>query len=325
MQILVTGGSGVIGSYLLREFIRYGYKLSSYSRSKPIEDHADWIEGDIKDNDRLKSVCEGHDAVIHLAAVPGPGRATTEELLELNVMGTVNVIEAAVAAGIKKFVFASSGAATGFSFQSNEIVPEYLPLDEEHPCAPQDEYGMSKLLAEQVCKRYTELYGLQTICLRINHNWCVDREGASIAVQTGWAKGLSVEEFWQNRYRKVIVDPEGEWPRPGPPSPRSLLWAVTDVRDAIQAFRLAIENAEISHDVFQINADDTCSTTESQTLIDQYFPHVPLKESFEGCATLVSHAKATQFLGYHPQYTWRDSDFMQWLSDDGVKGRKSKV
>jgi len=315
MHIIVTGGSGVIGSYLLREFKRYGYILSSYSRSKPIEDHAEWIEGDIKDNDRLKSACEGHDALIHLAAVPGPGRATTKELLELNVMGTVNALEAAVAAGIKKFVFASSGAATGFSFQLNEIIPEYLPLDEEHPCAPQDEYGLSKLLAEQVCKLYSDLYGLQTICLRINHNWCIDREGASIAVQTGWAKGLSVEEFWRNRYRKVIEDPEGEWPRPGPPSPRSLLWAVTDVRDAIQAFRLAIENTEISHDVFQINADDTCSTTKSQTLIDQYFPHVPLKKPLEGFSTLVSHAKATQLLGYQPQYTWRDSEFMHWLSD----------
>ncbi len=309
---MVTGGSGVIGSYLLRDFKRYGYSLSSYSRSKPIEDHAEWIEGDINDRDRLKSACQGHDAVIHLAAVPGPGRATTEELLDLNVMGTVNVIEAAVAAGIKKFVFASSGAATGFSFQSKEIIPEYLPLDESHPCAPQDEYGLSKLLAEQVCKRYSDLYGLQTICLRINHNWCLDREGASIAVQTGWAKGLSVEEFWQKRYRKVIEDPEGDWPRPGPPSPRSLLWAVTDVRDAIQSFRLAIENTEILHDVFLINADDTCSTTESQTLIEQYYPKVPLKESLEGYATLISHAKATQLLGYQPQYTWRDSEFMQW-------------
>ena len=313
MQIMVTGDSGVIGSYLLRDFKRYGYSLSSYSRSKPIEDHAEWIEGDINDRDRLKSACQGHDAVIHLAAVPGPGRATTEELLHLNVMGTVNVIEAAVAAGIKKFVFASSGAATGFSFQSKEIIPEYLPLDESHPCAPQDEYGLSKLLAEQVCKRYSDLYGLQTICLRINHNWCVDREGASIAVQTGWAKGFSVEEFWQKRYRKVIEAPEGEWPRPGPPSPRSLLWAVTDVRDAIQSFRLAIENTEILHDVFLINDDDTCSTTESKTLIEQYFPKVPLKESLDGYATLVSHTKATQLLGYQPQYTWRDSEFMQWL------------
>ncbi len=102
---------------------------------------------------------------------------------------------------------------------------------------------------------------------------------------------------------------------PGPPSPRSLLWAVTDVRDAIQSFRLAIENTQILHDVFLINADDTCSTTESKTLVEQYYPQVPLKESLEGYATLVSHAKATQLLGYQPQYTWRDSDFMHWLKE----------
>ena len=318
MKILVTGGSGTIGSYLLREFKRCGHSLSCYSRTKPIEDHANWLEGDITNIDRLKAACKGHDAIIHLVAVPGPGRATPEQLLHINVIGTVNLLEAVVAAGVGKVVFASSGAATGFSFQKWPIIPKYLPIDEMHPCEPHDEYGLSKLLGELTCKRYSDAYGLQTICLRINHNWYIDREGAQVAVNTGWAKGLTVEELWQKRYRKPIEDPEGDWPRPGPPPPCNLLWAVTDVRDAVQAFRLAVENTEIKHEVFQINADDTCSTTETPILIKRYFPQVPLKKPLEGYATLVSHDKATELLGYRPQYTWRDSDFKKWL--DGVGG-----
>ena len=315
MKVLVTGGSGVIGSYLLRELKRLGYSLSCYSRTRPIEDHADWLEGDIGRIDPLKAACEGHDAVIHLAAVPGPGRTTPEALLHVNVMGTVNTLEAAVAAGVPKIVFASSGAATGFSFQARPITPQYLPIDEAHPCAPQDEYGLSKLLGEQICKRYSDAYGLATLCLRINHNWYIDREGAQVAVHGGWARGLAVEELWQKRYLKVIRDPEGDWLTPGPPRPRNLLWAVTDVRDAVQAFRLALENTEMTHEVFHINADDTCSTTQTPTLIERHFPQVPLNERLEGYASLVSHAKATQLLGYHPRYTWRNSDFSRWLDD----------
>ena len=313
MKVLVTGGSGVIGSYLLRKLSGLGYELSCYSRSKPNEDHADWVQGDIGQLDQLKAACKGHDAVIHLAAIPGPGRKSPEELMQVNVMGTVHALESATASGVQKFVFASSGAATGFSFQTKPIIPDYLPIDEDHACAPQDEYGLSKLIGEQICKRYTNAHGLATICLRINHNWCLDREGADVAVQCGWAKGLTVEEFWQKRYLKVIIDPDGDWPTPGPPSPNNLLWAVTDVRDAIQAFRLALENTEITHEVFLINADDTCSKTQTADLIGHYFPRVSLKAKLEGYASLVSHAKATRMLGYHPRYTWRNSDFSKWL------------
>ena len=315
MKILVTGGSGVIGSYLLREFKRCGYCLSCYSRTRPIEKHADWLEGDIGDIDHLKAACKGNDAIVHLSAVPGPGRTAPETLFQVNVMGTINVLEAAVAQGVGKVVFASSGAATGFTFQTKQLIPKYLPIDETHPCEPQDEYGLSKLLGELACKRYSDAYGIQTICLRINHNWCVDRAGAQVAVNSGWAKGMTVEELWQKRYREVIKDSQGDWPRPGPPDPRNLLWAVTDVRDAVHAFGLAIENTDITHEVFHVNAADTCSMTQTPILLERYFPQVPLTEPLKGHATLVSHAKATRLLGYHPRYTWRDSDFEKWLGD----------
>jgi nucleoside-diphosphate-sugar epimerase len=214
---------------------------------------------------------------------------------------------------VGKVVFASSGAATGFSFQKRELSPKYLPLDEDHPCEPHDEYGLSKLLAELACKRYTVAHGTQIICLRINHNWYLDWEGARVAVRSGWAKG-TVEELWTKRYRRCLeADESTVWPVPGPPPPKNLLWAVTDARDAAQAFRLAIENDSIRHAVFQINGDDTCSAVETPTLISRHFPAVPLKTRLEGYLSLVSHGQATRQLGYRPHYTWRESDFSEWL------------
>ena len=133
MNILVTGGSGTIGGYVIRELLEAGHTVSVYSRTAPSMTGVRFIQGDITNPEEIKKACPGHDAIIHLAAVPGPGRASPDQMMNVNVSGTVNVLEAAHEAGIKKFVFASSGAASGFSFQKHEIIPEYLPLDEDHP------------------------------------------------------------------------------------------------------------------------------------------------------------------------------------------------
>ena len=250
MKILVTGGSGTIGGYVLRELLPAGHSVTSFSRTAPRVEGADFVKGDIMEPAQLAAACHNQDAVIHLAAVPGPGRATPAQLLNVNVIGSVNVLEAAVQAGIGKVVFASSGAATGFSFQKQEFLPRYLPLDEEHPCEPQDEYGLSKLLAELTCKRYSDAFGIRTICLRINNNWYLERASAEVAVRSGWAQQFTVEELWLQRYVKTIEDAEGDWPTPGPPAPRKLLWAFTDARDAAHAFRLAVENERSSMKCF---------------------------------------------------------------------------
>ncbi len=313
MKILITGGSGTLGGYVLRELLHGGHELSCYSRTAPRVDGVCFIEGDIEDIEQLKTACRSHHALIHMAAVPGPGRASPERLIEVNVSGTINVLEAAIGARVGTVVLASSGAATGFSFQTRELEPGYLPLDEEHPCKPQDSYGLSKLLAEQACRGYSDGHGIRTICLRINHNWYLDRKGAEVAVLSGWAHGLTVEELWTKRYRKVLEEPEGDWPSPGPPAPHKLLWAFTDARDAARSFRLAVENTEIRHEVFLINGADTCSREGTRSLIERYHPNVPLRAPLPEFASLWSHHKATRMLGYEPRHTWRKSDFRVWL------------
>jgi len=315
VNILVTGASGTLGGYVLRELLGAGHAVTDYSRTAPRVGGAAFIQGDIFEVDKLGEACRGRDAIIHLAAVPGPGRASPADLTHVNVVGTMCVLEAALKGGVRRFVLASSGAATGFSFQKHAIVPRYLPIDEEHPADPQDEYGLSKLLAELACKRYSDAFGMETVCLRTNHNWYVDRAGAEAAVGKGWASRLTgVEELWSKRYLKVLEEPDGEWPVPGPPRPYNLLWAVTDARDTAQAFRLAVEIETIHHAVFLINGDDTCSLEESPVLVNRYFPNVRLKAPLPGYASLVSHDKASRILGYKPQYTWRKSDFFDWMN-----------
>ena len=314
MRVLVTGGSGIVGSYL-RRVLAPAHRLTCFCRTAPAERWDAWIGGDLMDADGLRRACAGQDAVIHLAAVPGPGRAAPAELLTLNVIGTVNVLEAAVACGVERVVLASSAAATGFSFQTHDIVPRYLPIDEEHPDAPQDEYGLSKLLAEASCKRYTDRHGLSTICLRINHNWCVDRAGAEVAMRCGWAgrSGMTRERLWGERYRRAIREPDGVWPTPGPPPPRNLLWAVTDLRDAAATFGLALAATDLRHEVFLIAGTDTCSLIPTPELLDRHFPDVECRAPLSGFDSPFSSAKAAELLGYRPRSGWRGSDFDAWL------------
>ena len=314
MRVLVTGGSGIVGSYL-RRALTSSHELTCFSRTAPVEPWDSWVEGDIMDADGLRQACSDQDVVIHLAAVPGPGRIATNQLLTLNVIGTIHVLEAAVSCKMERVIFASSAAATGFSFQTQDIIPQYLPLDEEHPDTPQDEYGLSKLLAETACKRYTDRYGLPTICLRINHNWCVDRSGAEVAVRCGWAGRASMtrERLWGERYRRAIEDPDGVWPTPGPPPPYKILWAVTDLRDAADAFKLALNATDLRHETFLIAGADTCSLIPTPELLNRYFPDVEHRAPMRKFDSLFSSAKAVELLGYQPRSGWRGSEFDTWL------------
>ena len=220
----------------------------------------------------------------------------------VDVRGTFNVLEAAVQEGVRKVVFGSSNAAMNNNFAARDTRVRYFPIDEEHPSEPRNEYGISKLVNEITCKRYSEVYGIQTICLRLNNNWYLDREGAEIAVRSGWNRTRTVEDQWTS-YRGNVEDPSKGLP---------LLWAVTDARDAAQAIRLSLENDNILHDLFIVDGGDVSSLLETSTLVSRYYPDVPSKIALEGHASLVSHDKAERLLGFTPRYTWRESDFAHW-------------
>ena len=306
MRILVTGGAGKIGGYVLRELLGAGHEVSDFGRSAPLIEGVTFVRGDITDLDRVREACRGFDAIAHVAAVPGAGIGVSpERLMYVNVRGTFNVLEAAIREGVGRVVFASSNAAMNLQFDQPGTYPRYFPIDEDHPAEPRNEYGISKLVNEVTCKHYSGFYGLSTICLRINHNWYLDRQGAAIAVNSGWNKDrkVTVEEQWDG-YRRYLEDES---------LGRANLWAVSDARDAAQAFKLALENEDIAHEVFQINGFDTCSAVETEKLIRRYYPDVPIKKRMEGYETLITYDKAEKILGFRPRYTWRDSDFSEWL------------
>ena len=149
MKIAVIGGAGYIGSHVTREFLDRGYEvvvfdnLSSGKRGNLFEE-ATFVEGDILDyNSLLKVLKDGVDGLVHLAAFKAAGESMEkpEKYSINNITGSINIMNAAAEAGVKRFVFSSSAAVYG--------EPEYLPIDEKHPTNPENFYGFTKLEIER--------------------------------------------------------------------------------------------------------------------------------------------------------------------------------
>ena len=165
---LVTGGAGFIGSHIVKELIRQGQKvtvLDNLSGGKldnlsPVQDKIIFIQGDICDFDTVKKACQGVNYVLHLAALisVAESMAKPQETAQINVQGTVNVLEAARQCGVKRLVFSSSAAVYGTR-------PE-LPYKEDTPIDCQSPYAWSKQAGAELCQLYTKAYGLEAVALR---------------------------------------------------------------------------------------------------------------------------------------------------------------
>jgi UDP-glucose 4-epimerase len=167
MNILIIGGAGYIGSHVTREFLDQGQhctvfdNLSSGLRENLFSD-AEFIHGDIHDYPGLLQVMKNRsfDALIHLAASKAAGESMLkpEKYSRNNIMGTLNILNAASEAGIRKVVFSSSAAVYG--------EPEYLPIDEHHPTRPENFYGFTKLEIERFLDWYERLKNIRYASLR---------------------------------------------------------------------------------------------------------------------------------------------------------------
>lgn len=161
---LVTGGAGFIGSHLTDKLIELDHEVKvvdklTLGKKKFINDEAEFYQVDLRNFSELKPLFEGADVVFHLAAEPRM-QITIEKPVSshnVNVTGTLNVLEAAKESGVDKVVFSSSCAIYG---------EQELPITEDSDPDPESPYGLHKLMGEQYCRLYSKLHDLPTINLR---------------------------------------------------------------------------------------------------------------------------------------------------------------
>lgn len=167
MKALVTGGAGFIGSNICKALAHEGAKITvldnlstGYKSNLDGIKNITLIEGDIRDTDAVKQAVSGCDTVFHLAASVGNKRSidNPSEDSEINVMGTLRVLEAARAVGVRKIVTSSSAGIYG------EL--KTIPISECHPLDPITPYGASKLYTEKMSLAFAHTYEIEVICLR---------------------------------------------------------------------------------------------------------------------------------------------------------------
>lgn len=165
---LVTGGAGFIGSNIVDELVRRGQRVrvidnfiaGRRENLKQVLDKIELVKGDIRDLGLMIKVTKGADYVIHQAAFRSVPKSVENPTLctETNVDGTLNVLMAALKAGVKRVVYASSSSVYGNV--------DKFPQQEGDPLFPLSPYGASKLAAEYYCRVYTATFGLETVSLR---------------------------------------------------------------------------------------------------------------------------------------------------------------
>jgi UDP-glucose 4-epimerase len=167
-KVLLTGGAGFIGSHLAEAILEKSYNLKiidnfstgNINNIKSILSDVELIEGDIRNISTISKVMKDIDIVVHQAALPSIQRSINDPITtnEVNVIGTLNLLWAAVKNKVDKFLFASSSSVYGNN--SNDT------KHESDPPSPLSPYAASKLAGENYCRVFSNVYGIQTVCLR---------------------------------------------------------------------------------------------------------------------------------------------------------------
>jgi len=271
MRVLVTGDRGKVGVPVAGYLRRRGYEVTGFDR----------VDGpDVLDLAAVTSAARGHAAIVHLAALPHDSAGPPEQIMAVNVLGTWHVLLAAEAAGVTRVICASSAQALGIA--EGERPPDYFPVDDGHPRRAMRPYGLSKVLAEDLCQGFTARTGIATICLR------------PVAV---WDEGqyAMVEERWR-------AQPRSEW------DPFWEFGAFVDVRDVAAAVDLALTVPLAGHHRTLLCAADIAATGPSLELAARLTPQVPVTDPgryrADPQAALLDCSAAAAVLGWQAAYRW---------------------
>lgn len=282
MKVAVTGAAGTVGRYTVQELLDRDYEVLAITHSNWGDCPAEQVSLDLRDQKQVNNIkdrlekCMG---IIHLAAIPGPRNHPGSVVLNTNMIGSYNIMMAAGEVGVNRLALASSDCTLGFTFSKNKPDPDYLPVDEKHPCRPDDSYGLSKVLMERTAEAMVQRFpGMSIASLRITGVITPEK----YAPGTNFYKKIHNQEFSTN------------------------LWGYIDVRDCARAFRLAIENDLNGHEAFFIAARDTKSIIPTRKLIDKFYPEAEKCHDFKGYESLENSQKAEKILGFVPEYNWRD-------------------
>ncbi|MFT8313860.1 MAG: NAD-dependent epimerase/dehydratase family protein [Clostridium sp.] len=287
MNVLVTGGAGFIGSHIVDLLVKNDYKVSiidnlSHGKKENINPKAIFYEMDIR-NEKISEVFEKEkpEFVIHNAAQISVPNSIVDPVNDasINIMGTINVLEAARKFNIKKIVYPASAAIFG--------EPSYLPIDEDHPLEMLSGYGVTKHTVEHYLKVYKSLYNIDYVSLRCSNVYGPRQDCSG----EGGVIAIFCEKLLNNE--KPFIYGDG--------------YQIRDfvfVKDVARAYLMAIESE--AQGIFNVCTNSKVTVNELLSSINSIL-HKDISpiytDSREGDIrdSYMSYDKINRFLGWKPE------------------------
>jgi nucleoside-diphosphate-sugar epimerase len=289
-RVLVTGGSGKAGKYVVQDFVEHGYHVLNLDRVTLPSLPAPTLRTDLTDAGQVFNALASYvggreegsirpqpiDAVVHLAAIPALFIVPDTEVFRINTLSTYNVLDAASKLGIRKVILASSETTYGLCFAYEDRDPLSFPLEEDYPVDPMDSYALSKVVNERTGRAFHVRNGMDVYAFRIGN---VIEPGDYAALIAGYA------------------DPSAR---------KRITWSYIDSRDLAQACRRGVETDGLGFRIFNIANDEVSSNLPTQELLRRYFPNVPVQRELGAYEALLSNRRAKAELGFRPAHTWME-------------------
>lgn len=278
MKIVVTGGSGRIGRYVVKELVETGHQVTNADWVAPVREISRYLRVDLTDRGNVYEVlAEAQaDAVVHLGAWPNPGIVPNTRTYGDNTQSTFNVFQACADMGIMRVVSASTAQVYGFA----GAPPVFVPATEDHPLRPLNCYALSKMAGEQAADYFTGTRDLTILSFRF--------------------KGVRAP---------AQMDPSIEEMSRDPSLGCRMLWTLTDARDAAVACRLAVEREQVASGPYNISGPRVVLPQTTAELVGQYFGRdTEVRDGLDGHSSPMSCAHAEAAFGYRPRFAWSVSD-----------------
>ena len=289
---LVTGGAGFIGSHLVDELLKRGERvriLDNFSTGRQdnlshVLERIELVEGDIRSYHIVREVVQGVDYILHQCALPSVPRSINDPITtnEVNVGGTLNILDAARDAGVKRVIYASSSSVYGAN--------KKLPKKEDMVPRPISPYAVAKLTGEQYCHVFSRTYGLETVALRYFNVFGPRQNPKSqySAVIPKFIVGML-------EGRRLTIHGDGTQSRD-----------FTYVDNVVAANLLAVTADDVSGEVFNLACGDSMTINEIAKHISEALEIKPKIEHGPPLTGDVPHSmadisKARQKLGYQPR------------------------
>jgi len=310
MKCIVTGGTGFIGSHLVKRLLEEGHTVKLLDSHQPGEDDFllfkkygrkyQFHKTDIGSRKQIKpEYFKGVDWVFHLAGKSNivPSIEDPETYHQVNVSGTVYVLEASRKAGIKKFLYAASSSCYG--------IPDIYPTPETAPVHPQYPYALTKYLGELYALHYAQVYKLPVISLRLFNVY-----GPKVRTYGTYGPVISIFMAQKLSGKPMTVIGNGKQTRD-----------FTFVSDVVEAFITAAKS-KVSNEVFNVGSGGSYSINEMVKIIGGKSVRIPKRPGEPDCI-YADIRKIRKILGWQPKVSFEEG--MKKVMDNSAYWKNSKV